>query len=433
MNQFTFEARQKTVLLAFMGLGLLCLLITFFGDDAYNTRFWTNYLHNTTFFTGIGFISAFILMAFILAYAGWYVLFKRLWESMAEFTIIGLALMIPIAIGVWTDGFHHLYHWADSETVATDVIIAGKSSFLNPIWYTLSTFGFLGVWYFLFRRFRALSLNEDLNGGALDFSYHRRQKILAGIFLPVFGFTSAVLVWQWLMSLDAHWYSTMYAWYTTASWFVSAMAVTILMLIYLKGRGYFAEVTAEHLHDLGKYLFAFSIFWTYLWFSQYMLIWYGNVGEETVYFQTRQREYPVLFFGNLVLNFVAPFFILMRNDTKRKIGTMALTAGIVLFGHWLDFFQMIKPGALHTAHELMEHHGVGEHAEAAAHGAEEAAHAGEHASAILAGFNYPGLLEIGTMLGFLAMFLYVVMAQLAKAPLLPKNDPYLGESLHHHV
>jgi len=433
MNQFTFETRQKTVLLAFMGLGLLCLIITFFGDDAYNTRFWTNYLHNTAFFTGIGFISAFILMAFILAYAGWYVLFKRVWESFAEFTIVGMVLMVPIVIGVWTDGFHHLYHWADSETLSNDVIVAGKSRFLNPTWFTLATFGFMGLWYFLFRRFRTLSLNEDQNGGALDFSFHRRQKILAGIFLPVFGFSSAVLIWQWMMSLDAHWYSTMYAWYTTASWFVSAMALTILLLIYLKSRGYYPEVTAEHLHDLGKYLFAFSIFWTYLWFSQYMLIWYGNVGEETVYFQTRQQEYPVLFFGNLILNFIVPFFILMRNDTKRKIGTMALTAGIVLFGHWLDFFQMIKPGALHTAHELMEEHGVGEHAEAAAHGAEEAAHAGEHASTILAGFNYPGLLELGTMLGFLALFLYVILNQLTKAPLLPKNDPYLGESLHHHV
>lgn len=429
MNQFVFEARHRTVLLSFIALGVVCLAITFFTDDDLHTRFWTNYFHNTIFFTGLGFISFFVLSAFILAYAGWYVQFKRLWESFSQFLLIGMLLMIPVVIGVWAD-FHHLYHWADADSVATDSVLNEKSSFLNPVWYTFATFGFLGVWYFFYQRFRALSLEEDCLGAPLDFSFHRKQKFLAGIFLPIAGFSSAALIWQWMMSIDAHWYSTLYAWYTTASWFVSAISLTMLVLIFLKSKGYYEGVTDEHLHDLGKYMFAFSIFWTYLWFSQYMLIWYANVGEETVYFQLRQREYPVLFFGNLVLNFVVPFFVLMRNDTKRKIGTLALSAGVILFGHWIDFFQMIKPGALHTAHELMEHAHTAtegaEHAEGMAHGA-------EHASSFLIGFTIPGLLEIGTMLGFLALFLYVGFSQLAKAPLIPRNDPYLGESLHHHV
>jgi hypothetical protein len=293
----------------------------------------------------------------------------------------------------------------------------------------------MGIWIFFAWKMRQLSLDEDKNGDA-SFEHHRKIRIYSAAFLPIAGFSSAAVIWFWIMSIDAHWYSTLFAWYTGASWFVAAMASTIILIAYLKGKGYLQNVTQEHLHDLGKYLFAFSIFWTYLWFSQYMLIWYGNVGEETVYFQERQENYPVLFYGNLLLNFIAPFFVLMRNDTKRKYGTMVFASVVVFFGHWWDFFQMIKPGARLTAMHAMEHHG----GEGAHHGAEHAAtelpghtEAAMHAMPFEMGFTIPGLLELGTMLGFLALFIYVILNQLSKAPLTPKNDPYLEESMHHHV
>src|SRR5699024_10175371 len=148
-------------------------------------------------------------------------------------------------------------------------------------------------------------------------------------------------------SVDPHWYSTLFAWYSSASWAVAAFCLTILVAIWLKSRGYYESITIEHLHDLGKYVFAFSIFWTYLWFAQYMLIWYGNIGEEVVYFQTRVEQYPVLFYGNLVLNFVVPFFIFMSNDSKRRYGTLIFVSVLVFFGHWIDTFLMISPGVLH--------------------------------------------------------------------------------------
>ena len=247
------------------------------------------------------------------------------------------------------------------------------------------------------------------------------------------------------MSVDAHWYSTLFAWYSGASLFVSMIAFTILILIFLKGKGYYPNISTEHFHDLGKFLFAFSIFWTYLWFSQYMLIWYANVGEETVYFKTRYQKFPVLFYANLVINFLVPFFILMRNDTKRKFGSLIFTAMVVIFGHWIDFFLMIKPGVSHTGHELGGHaHGDVEHgghgAEALGHGVEHAgthgdavAHAAHGASSFEAGFTLPGFLEFGTFVGFLCLFLYVFYHYLAKSSLVAKNDPYLSESLHHHV
>src|SRR5690606_517277 len=159
----------------------------------------------------------------------------------------------------------------------------------------------------------------------------------------------------------------------------------------------------------------------------YMLIWYANVGEETVYFQTRIQEYPVLFYGNLIMNFVLPFLILIRNDNKRKVGVMVFVAVLVLFGHWVDFFLMLKPGILHTINEVMGHgHSVVEEA-ATGHG-----HGEGHSSSV-AGFSAPGLLEIGTFIGFLGLFFYSVFASMTKASMVPQNDPYLNESIHHHV
>lgn len=402
-----------------MGLGVLCLLLTFVTDDALHTRFWSNYLHNTVFFTGIGFISLFILSAFITSWAGWYVVMKRIWEAFSLFLIPGLALLLILMIGLW-GGFHHLYHWADAEAVATDSILQHKSSFLNRGWYTFGTFVIVGAWIYFAWKLRQLSVDEDAHGTS-DFKHHHKMRIFAAAFLPLGGFTSAAMIWQWVMSVDAHWYSTLYAWYSAASWFVAAMALTVLVLSFLKSKGYYEKVTEEHLHDVGKYIFAISIFWTYLWFSQFMLIWYGNVGEETVYFLTRQREFPALFYGNLVLNFIAPFFILMRNDTKRKYGSMVFVSIIVFLGHWIDYFLMIKPGVLHTAHETLAHHSEGTHGEEAAH----------HGVEFLMGFHFPGLLELGTMVGFLGLFIFFVFSRLEKAALEPKNDPYLAESLHH--
>lgn len=425
MNQFVFEKRQKTVLIGAMVLGVLCLFGSLIGDDELHTRFWTNYLHNSVFFTGIAFISLFILAAFTTAWAGWHTNIKRVWEAFSLFLTPGAILMLVVVLGVLF-GFNHLYHWADTEAVAGDAVLEGKSGFLNPVMYLIFTIVVMGTFIFFARKIREISLTEDQAGKGLadDFSHHRRLRVWSAAFLPFAGFFSAAVIWQWIMSLDAHWYSTLFAWYTAASWFVAAMALTTMLLIYLKGKGYLAEVTADHFHDIGKYIFGISIFWTYLWFSQFMLIWYANVGEETIYFHERMQHYPVLFYGNLVLNFVLPFFILMRNDTKRKYGTMFIASILVFIGHWLDFFLMIKPGARHTATETIAHM----HADADAHA--EGAH---HAVEFMMGFTIPGLLEFGIMIGFLGGFLYFVFSKMEKAPLRPVNDPFLNEAEHHHV
>ena len=436
MKQFTFESNQKNLFMAMMGLGLVCLVLSYIFEPAaiaeagVHQRFWSNFLHNASFFTGMAFMITFVIAAFTMAYAGWYVVFKRLWEAFSLFLIPGLILMAVLAVGNYAH-LHHLYHWAADGITEVggenyDKIIAGKSSFLNKGWYLFGTVVLGGIWAFCDFKFRQLSLAEDKDGDKVEnFKYQMILRKWCAFLLPVAAFTGPAMIWQWIMSVDAHWYSTLYAWYCMASWFLAACSLTIILIIYLKGKGYFEEVTKEHLHDLGKYMFAFSIFWTYCWFSQYMLIWYSNVGEETIYFRERLDNYGVLFYGNLVINFVLPFLILMRNTTKRRYGTLLFASGIVFFGHWFDYFYMIKPGTLITAKDLVG----GEH------GMEEAHHGAmhHHASNFVDGFTIPGLLEIGVMIGFLGFFLYFVFKRLSQASLIPKNDPYLGESLHHEV
>ena len=552
METFVFSSRAKITTLSMMGVGFVCLILSFFvdGGEGHHMRFWTNFLHNSVFFVGIAAIAGFALAAFTTAYAGWFVQFKRLWESFGTFLLPGLFLFGVLIVGLFTHG-HHLYHWNDEAAVATDAILEHKSSFLNKYWYTFGTIGFVGLWYFMIGKMRNISIAEDQDDRDTKFTYYKNYKFWAAIFLPIFGFTSAAMIWQWVMSIDSHWYSTMFAWYASASLFVAMTALTIMLLIYLKSRGYFVGVNQEHFHDLGKYLFAISIFWTYVWFSQFMLIWYANVGEETIYFRERMDNYPVLFWSNLGLNFLLPFFVLMRNDTKRKMGTLFFASALVFFGHWLDFFSMIKPGARLTLIEMAEHgegHADGEdHAEMGGHGDDELGHdqhaeghdgdetaalaagevvsegdnledpagrnedavdnenvhfdasaqdegvpptneyrggppetrtggidelatatdrtdadvfepnhfiqeenfdevemvghleaAGGHSEALhtlgfKSGYTLPGLLEIGTFLGFLGGFLFFVLSKLTTARLEPKHDPYLEESLHHHT
>ena len=475
--RYRMSAAFRGLLLGGMALGLACLALSFFLDpvDAANetgfhSRFWSNLLHNSVFFMGVAFMSLFLVAAKVLMYSGWHTVFKRVWEAYAQFLPVALILFVPIVAGVWLH-WHHLYHWSDAGALATDELLESKSGFLNPVWYSVAALGIVAVWYFAFAiPLRRLSIEEDEKGTSA-YAQHLRMRGVAGVFLPIAAFSSAAVIWLMVMSVDAHWYSTLFAWYATASWLVAAVGLTIVALIFLKSMGYFGQVTADHLHDLGKYMFAFSIFWTYLWFSQFMLIWYGNVGEETVYFQTRMDEFPVLFWANLVLNFILPFFVLMPNTTKRKYGPLAFVAIMVVFGHWLDYFQMLKPGILETTVEAAAHGGA--HHDGAHHGDDavhlesgteqhtglstteyagetpyagtegyggvdgvDDAHEGEHGgheSHFYAGFTIPGLIEIGTFLGFLSLFFFVTFGALAKANLVPHHDPYLEESLHHHV
>jgi hypothetical protein len=225
-----------------------------------------------------------------------------------------------------------------------------------------------------------------------------RNTVRAALFTVWFALTvGSTIPWLWMMSIDAHWYSTMYSWYTFASSFVSGMSLIALFVVYLKNKGYLEVVSEEHLHDLGKFMFAFSVFWTYLWFSQYMLIWYANIPEETVYFLPRVKgPYKYIFFLNLIINFLAPLLILMRRSSKRNYTTITIMAVVIIFGHWLDFYQMVFPGNFKDHVEL-------------------------------------NLFDFGIAAGFVGIILFATGRALSKNALYAKNHPFFKESVIHHT
>ena len=254
---------------------------------------------------------------------------------------------------------------------------------------------FFGLWYLFFSWIKKEMTAEDLDGNVQHWKNSRKY---SAIFLVIFAVSSSVAAWDWVMSIDTHWYSTMTGWYLFASWWVAGLAMITYLTVLLKEAGYLKIVNANHLHDLGKFVFAFSIFWTYIWFSQFLLIYYANIPEETVYFVQRRTVSPYswVFFANLFLNFVLPFLLLMTRDAKRHMTMLKVVCPIVIVGHWIDHFNMITPG-------VMQHDGG------------------------------LGLLEIGMALMFLAAFLMITFSSLTKFALVPKNDPMLQESLGHHI
>jgi Ni/Fe-hydrogenase subunit HybB-like protein len=307
------------------------------------------------------------------------------------------AILLSIAFS----GNHEIYHWTDAEHVKHDSVLLHKAGFLNKGFFAVVTVLTIVLWSFLGWKMRQRSRmldNNPLPSKEEGKKYIWTNTVWAALFLVVFALTVlSSIPWLWLMSIDAHWYSTMYSWYTFASTFVAGIALITLFVVYLKNNGYLELVNKEHLHDLGKFMFAFSIFWTYLWFSQFMLIWYANIPEETVYFKPRaQGIYSGVFWMMFIINFVAPILILMSRDSKRNYTIVTFMSILILFGHWLDFFQMVFPSP-----------------------------SPEHVPLII--------YDLGVALGFVGLIMFVVGRTLAKYPLYPKNHPFIKESIIHHT
>jgi hypothetical protein len=391
--------------LALLGIGVLSLVIGFFvygmGDEHHEARFWATLLHNSVYFLLVTNAAMFFICATTLAFGGWQMSFRRVTEAISTAVpVLGVITLIVLLILVLGHK-HHIYHWVDKDAVNADAILKGKSAFLNPTFFIIWTVLAIGFWIILGRKMRQLSRQLDNNPlGSVEEGrrYIYKNTVWAALFMVWFVLTvMSTVPWLWLMSIDAHWYSTMYSWYTFASSFVAGIALITLFVVYLKNQGYLELTNNEHLHDLGKFMFAFSIFWTYLWFSQYMLIWYANMPEETIYFKPRvQGPYKAIFFLNLLINFLAPLLILMRRGAKRNYTTITFMAVLILFGHWLDFYQMVFPGPFTEHVEL-------------------------------------GLFDFGVALGFVGLIMLITGRSLAKYPLIAKNHPFLKESIIHHT
>lgn len=370
------------------------------GEHEYHwtKRLWANLWLDGVFFTGLAVIGLFFVAVQYVSQAGWSAGLVRVPMAFASFLPIGLGILIV----TFLVGGHDIFHWTHESLYQKgspdyDPILDGKRGYLNTPFFIIRMVVFVGAWILLGRMIRKNSLTEDLQGG--NSFWHKNHK-LSAIFLVIFAVSSSMLAWDWTMSIEPHWYSTLFGWYTFASWHVAGIATLGLTLVYLKDKGLLSHVNGNHLHDVGKFMFAFSIFWTYLWIAQYLLIWYANIPEEIIYFLERTKgfdgKFTGVFFINIFINFVFPFLFLMTRDAKRTPLFLKIAASAIIIGHWLDFYLMVMPGT------------VGAHA----------------------GF---GFIEFGLVMLFAAAFIYVVSKSLASAPLVAKNHPMLQESAHHDI
>lgn len=405
---YDFTSRNKMVAIVMMVIGLVAIIAQF---ATHHEQTWANLLWNNFIFMGMALGATFFLAIQYVAEVGWSAVIKRPLEAMGQsLPVAGLIMILILALGG-----HELYHWMESgitdpNAANYDEIIAGKSGFLNPVFFWIRVILYFAIWSYFARFFRSNSLQMDDSPNVAAYLKNRR---FAAAFLVLFAVTESTMSWDFIMSIESHWYSTLFAWYTFAGFFVTSLAALAFIVTYLKHRGYLQEVTEHHLHDIGKFMFAFSIFWTYLWFAQFMLIWYANISEEVTYFMLRQDHYRGIWLAAFFINFISPFLILMTRDAKRKKYLLMFMSAVIFIGHWMDFYIMVIPGSMVTA---------GHHAAAAGgHGAHEMI------------FGSIGLMEICTTIGFLGLFAYITQLYLSKAPLVVKHHPMMEESLHHAI
>jgi hypothetical protein len=399
--EFSISKKAKTVTTALMGVGLLFTAIGIFtsiSDHHFATRLLVNGLVNSFFFFALGLGALFFLALQYATETGWYASVKRIIEAVAGFLPYGMGLLALTLLTItFLDGAH-IYSWMDPEMTHPashhyDEIIDGKSAYLNKPFFWIRTILYMVVYFIFLRGFRMRSLEEDRIGGTeLHFKNYRKGAIFL-VFFAVFSSTSS---WDWLMSIDVHWFSTLFGWYTFAGMWCSTMVVLVLLTLYLKSLGYLPKVNDSHIHDLGKWTFATSFLWSYLWFSQFMLIWYANIPEETTYYLMRIENFKFMYFAMFLINFSFPMLILMSRDAKRNAGILSFVGLIILTGHWFDVYVMIAAGSMGAGAKL-------------------------------------GILELGMAVLFVGFFIRVILVNLTKSPLTPVNHPFLDESIHHEI
>ncbi len=409
-ERFEFSGKAKTYSLIAIAIGLAAIA---FGVLAGHTeRTFANLLLMSYYFASVCMQGVLFCAIQYVSQAGWSASIIRIPQAYAKvLPYAALVLIAVITLGLLTSHTvveegkkivePYLYgHWATKGLVVKgsenyDAVIAAKSGYLNIPFFYARLIIFLGLYSIFGALLAKYSKNEDELGGMVN--YNKSFKMSA-IFLVVFGFTTPLFAFDAIMSLEAHYYSTMFGWYNFAAMWVSGLAALTLITIILRQNGYMTWITDNHLHDLGKLVFAFSIFWTYVWFAQFLLTYYANIPEESVYFYKRwEPEFKPWFWLNIVINFCAPVLLLMSRDAKRAATVLKYVCIVVLCGHWLDYYMMVMPGTVGPKGR---------------------------------GF---GIEEIGIALGFIGLFTFLMLNALSKTSLIPKKHPFLEESLNHHI
>ncbi len=378
--------RRNLILLVLIALGVAA-----FGSGvvAHAGRAWTSFVLNYFFFMSLAIGGLFFAAIQYVTNAMWSAPVRRIAEAFSAYLPIALGLFILLSVF----GLHHVYEWTHADEVAKDPILLGKASYLNEKFFIVRNVVALVIWIVLGRVMVRHSLTQDATG---DFRHTLKNRVLAPIFLIIFAFSFTMASFDLMMSLDPHWFSTIFGVYCFAGLFYSVLALICIITIVLRRKGLLLGiVNEEHLHDLGKFMFAFTVFWAYIGFSQFMLIWYANLPEETGYFIKRMQG-PWLYVSVFLLvgKFLVPFFALISRGAKRQESRLLGVGIFMLAAQWIDLLWIVQPNF--------------------------------HSGPVV------GWIEIGTTFGFAGLFGLAVTRFLSAHNIVAIGDPRLAESVHHH-
>jgi hypothetical protein len=377
----------SSMVLGMMGLGCATFLAGLFQNPA---RMWEAFLVYHCLTMGLAIGALFFLVVHYLAGAGWNVAVRRVMESFASYFFVAALFNIVLLAGQGK-----IYPWTNLEFMNSNHVLQGKIGYFSTVFFSARVLAFTAIVCFFAWQLIGNSTRQDEEGGV---ELWKRQKPLSALFLVLFAPMMTMFSVDVIKSLDPSWFSTMFGVYVFVG-FVQAMAAMVIVAVYkLQKAGYLGWVTADHYHDMGKYLFGFSIFWAYIGVSQYLLIWYANLPEEVTYYLQRQRPGWVWFTILLpAVRFVLPFLLLLPRMAKRTPSYLVKIAYIVLFGAWLDVYWMVMPNFSPER------------------------------------FGFSFLYDIGMAVGFLGVLFFTVRRFLSTHNTLPVKDPFLHETLHHHV
>jgi hypothetical protein len=367
-------------------IGLAALIYTFISAPE---RGWANFLLNNVYFLSLSVGALLFLSIQRVTHSGWSAGFIRVPEAMAGFIPVSAILFLIMIFGA-----HSLYHWSHVEEVAHDPILAHKAPYLNMPFWIIRMVVYFSLWILMFYLIRRESLKEDRVGGLEPF---RRLEHLSKIFIFIVIITFSFGMIDWVMSIDAHWYSTLFALKNFVAAFHHAAIVITFIVLLLNQRGYFPFMNKSHLGDFSRYIFMLCIIWGYFWFAQFMLIWYANIPEETAYFIPRIRGegWSFFFYANIIINWFMPFALLMPRATSRNRTFVKIVIPFLIAGQFIDLYLQIFPGTV--------------------------------------GKQVLGFQEIGMFIGFAGLFMLVTGYVLSRANLYPTAHPFLEESKQHHI
>lgn len=386
------KSLQKTAI-PLLGIGAIGLVAAAVLDIKH---FFAAYLIGYIFFMGIAVTSLFFTTLQFLVNAGWATTLRRVPELIAGFIPIAAIGALPILIDVW--GTHQMFHWTHAElfdpaSPEYDPIMVGKQPFLNPAFFSARVVLYFVIWFLMYKFIVGNSFKQD---ATTDIAPTKKNWKRSAPFILLYALTFSFAGFDLLMSLDPHWFSTIFGIYFFAGNFVSTFAMITLFVLSLKKHGYLPHVNKAHYYDLGRGLFAFTVFWTYIAFSQYFLYWYGNLPEETLWYQHRLTHgWEFVSIALILVHFIIPFAMLLPQDNKKNPAIIKIAAIIVLVMQFVDLAWLIYPAMFPNTFAL-------------------------------------GWQAIAGFLFFAGLFLYIMAGQFKSKQLLPVNDPYLQESIELH-